>query len=109
MAAFGSLDERYNQTMINSQSNCVKENRTTWDERLSEVVYNTAVQESTNYTPFQVMYGRVARLPVNINGSADAKKIRYFTRQRRGANYEPESKAEEFNAVDERDEERAIE
>ena len=58
------------------------------------MVYNTAVQEPTKYTPFQVMFGRVARLTVDIKGSA---------------NYEPESKAEEFNAVDERDEERAIE
>ena len=91
------LDERYNQTLINSLSKFVQENRTTWDERLSEVVYayNTAVQESTKYTPFQVMFGRVAWLPVDINGSA---------------NYESENKVEEFNAADERDnEERAIE
>ena len=39
------------------------------DESLQEVVYayNTAVQESTKHTPFEAMFGRVARLPVDFN------------------------------------------
>ncbi len=43
------LDERYNQTLVNSLSKFVQENRETWDEKLGEVVYayNMAVQEST--------------------------------------------------------------
>ena len=40
-----------------------------WDDKLQEVVYayNTAVQESTKHTPFEAMFGRVARLPVDFN------------------------------------------
>ena len=43
----------------------------TWDEKLSEVVYgyNTAMQDSTQHTPFEVMFDRVARLPIDINMS----------------------------------------
>lgn len=77
------LDDRYNQTLINSLSKFAQDNRTTWDEKLSEVVYayNTTVQESTKYTPFQAMFGRVAWLPVDINASVD---------------YDPQSKLEEY-------------
>lgn len=63
------LDERYNQTLINSLAKYVQENRDQWDEKLSEVVYayNTAIQESTKYSPFEVMFGRKAKLPIDFN------------------------------------------
>ena len=36
---------------------------------LSEVVYanNTAIQESTKYSPFEAIFGRKAKLPVEFN------------------------------------------
>ena len=39
--------------------------------KLPEVVhaYNTAVQESTKHTPFEAIFRRMARLPVNFNAS----------------------------------------
>ena len=42
-----------------------------WDVKLAEVVYayNTAVQESTKHTPFEAMFGRMARLPVDFNSA----------------------------------------
>ena len=63
------LDERFNQTLVNTLSKFVQENRQVWDEKLGEVVYayNTAVQESTKHTPFEAMFGRMARLPVDLN------------------------------------------
>ena len=73
------LDEGLNQTLVNSLAKFAQENRDTWDEKLPEVVYayNTAVQESTKHTPFEAMFGRMARLPVDFNASinfdADAK------------------------------------
>ena len=41
------LDERYNQTLINSLSKFAQSVRSKWDEKLPEVVYayNTAIQE----------------------------------------------------------------
>ena len=73
------LDERLNQTLINSLAKFAQENRNMWDDKLQEVVYayNTAVQESTKHTPFEAMFGRVVRLPVDFNVAtfydADAK------------------------------------
>ena len=63
------LDERLNQTLVNSLAKFAQQNRETWDAKLSEVVYayNTAVQESTKHTPFEAMFGRVARLPIDFN------------------------------------------
>lgn len=48
------LDERLNQTLVNSLAKFAQEFRETWDKILNEVVYayNTAVQESTKHTPF---------------------------------------------------------
>ena len=42
-----------------------------WDMKLGEVVhaYNTATQESTKHTPFEAMFGRIARLPIDVNVS----------------------------------------
>ena len=63
------LDERLNQTVVNTLAKFAQENRETWDAKLQEVVYayNTAVQESTKHTPFEAMFGRVGRLPVDFN------------------------------------------
>ena len=37
--------------------------------KLPEIVYsyNTAVQESSRHTPFEAMFGRQAKLPVDFN------------------------------------------
>ena len=66
------LDERFNQTLVNALSKFAQENRYLWDTKLAEVVYayNTAVQESTKHTPFEAMFGRMARLPVDFNSSS---------------------------------------
>ena len=77
------LDERFNQTLTNSIVKYVESDRENWDAHLDQVVfaYNTAVQESTKYTPFQAMFGRMARIPVDINSSPNydaAEKLQEF-------------------------------
>ena len=77
------LDERLNQTLVNSLAKFSQENREKWYAKLNEVVYayNTAMQESTKHTPFEAMFGRVARLPIDFNTrsayDADAKQLEY--------------------------------
>ena len=67
------LDERYNQTITNAIAKFAQQCREGWDEKVFEVVYayNTAVQESTKYTPFEAMFGHMAKLPVDINLGLD--------------------------------------
>lgn len=73
------MDERLNQTLVNALSKFAQEHRESWDEHLAEVVYsyNTAVQESTRHSPFEVMFGRKGNLPIDFNihatYDADAK------------------------------------
>ena len=81
------LDERFNQTLTNSIVKYVEADRENWDVHLDQVVfaYNTAVQESTKYTPFQTMLGRMPRIPVDINSAP---------------NYDPAKKLQEFYQAD---------
>ena len=80
------LDKRFNQTLSNSLAKFAQE---CWDEKLRAVVYAhlcrlvtiisiiyssvpciILVQESTKCSPFEVMFERKARLPVDINTEA---------------------------------------
>lgn len=55
------------------------QNRVRWDECLGEAVYsyNTAVQESTGYTPFEAMFGRLL-IDLNISKSDPDKKKNFL-------------------------------
>lgn len=63
------LDERYNQTLTHMIIKFVGGKKDEWDVKLPELVYayNTAVQESSKFTPFEVMFGRMAKLPIDFN------------------------------------------
>ena len=65
------LDERFNQTLVNTISKFVGSDHTNWDEKFDEIVYsdNSAVQESTKVSPFEAMFGRIACLPIDFNAS----------------------------------------
>ena len=45
----------------------------TWDVHLDTCVfaYNTSRQESTVHSPFEVMFGRVARLPIEVDQESE--------------------------------------
>ena len=63
------LDERWKQTMKNMLIKFTGTQKETWDEHLDFCVfaYNTSRQESTQCSPFEVMFGRLARLPIEID------------------------------------------
>ena len=56
--------ERDNRTLKELLSKTTNENGDNWDELLDSALfaYRTSVHASTKYTPFEVMYGRKARL-----------------------------------------------
>ena len=63
------LDERLNQTLKTSLQKLVNESQNDWDELIDNVLfaYRTSKQDSTKFTPFFLMYGREARLPIDIS------------------------------------------
>ena len=62
------LAERFNRTILNMLSTTAKHNPENWEDYIRSIcfVYNTSV---TGYTPFYLMYGREARLPIDLTFS----------------------------------------
>lgn len=61
------LTERLNKTLVDMLSKFVNTKQTDWCLFLSHIsfAYNTAVQETTGYTPFFLLYGREATQPTD--------------------------------------------
>eukprot|EP00731_Ephydatia_muelleri_P023001 Em0015g584a len=86
------LVERFNRTLLNMLSTCSMEHPSDWDLYLSKLclAYNSSVQSTTGYSPFFLMFGREARLPIdliyNLNrdqeGTADKSYSTYVNKQR---------------------------
>ena len=62
------LVERFNRTLLSMLATTAKDHPATWETFLPKLcmAYNTSIQASTGYTPFYLMFGREARLPVDI-------------------------------------------
>ena len=70
------LVERSNHTLLSMLSIVVDEHPQAWESHLRAVcmAYNTSIQPTTGYSPFFLMFGRKARLPIDImygTGQAD--------------------------------------
>lgn len=63
------LTERFNKTLGIMLSMYVSEKHNDWDEYLKYVVfaYNTTRQSSTGFSPYYLLYGLNARLPVDLD------------------------------------------
>ena len=59
------LVEKFNSTIINMLSKCVEKHGRDWDDHLPYLLfaYRVAVQESTQESPFFLLYGRDPRVP----------------------------------------------
>ena len=62
------LDERMNQTVTKSLLEYINADQDDWDEHLESVLisYCTSVHATTKHTPFFLMYGREAVLPIQL-------------------------------------------
>jgi len=60
--------ERYNKTLAHMLSKYVDAEQRTWDEALQFVVFasNTSIHDTTNESPFKMLFGREPTLPVDI-------------------------------------------
>lgn len=53
-------------------SKFITKKKNAWEDFLDECVfaYNTAVHESSKYTPFELMFGRKAVIPIDLESPA---------------------------------------
>ncbi len=60
--------ERFMRTVTGMLRPYVGKHQDDWDEHLPFLLlaYNSSIQESTGYSPFELMYGRNARLPIEL-------------------------------------------
>ena len=66
------LDERFNQTLMNGLAKHIQDNRTHWDASI--YIQNCVLvqhHDSTKCSPFEVMFERLGRVPVDVNQNAD--------------------------------------
>ena len=63
------MDEHFNQTLQSMLVKFVQNKKEDWDLFIDTSIfaYNTSHHESTSYTPFDLMFGRRAYLPVELN------------------------------------------
>ena len=62
------LDERMNQTVTNVIVKYLNPDQDDWDEHIDAILfsYRTSIHASTKFTPFYLMCGREALLPVEL-------------------------------------------
>ena len=62
------LVERFNRTLLDMLATCNKDHPFDWRNHIRKVcmAYNTSVQSTTGYTPVYLMFGRQAKLPVDL-------------------------------------------
>ena len=60
--------ERWNGTLIQILKRYVTEDKKTWDEKIemAAYAYNTAVQRTNEYTPYEVIFGRKLNTPFKL-------------------------------------------
>lgn len=62
------LVERFNRTLLDMLATAVRERPFQWEDHLRRLcfAYNTSVHPTTGFSPFTLMFGRQARLPMDI-------------------------------------------
>ena len=62
------LVERQNRTLQDILSNFVSDHSGDWDQWLDQAVfaYNTSIHESTGFSPYELVFGHPARMPIEI-------------------------------------------
>ena len=75
------LVERFNSTLLSMLATTIADHPWDWEDNLRQLcyAYNTSVHSSTGYTPFFLMFGRQARLPVYLAFQLPQRQPLYHT------------------------------
>ena len=71
------ITERFNRTLKTMISAFGNENKDNWDSLLGKLsfAYNSAEHEATKFTPYEVMFGRSPRIPVDLIFKAEESSL----------------------------------
>ena len=72
------LVERFNRTLLSMLAATVRNHPWDWENHLRKVcmAYNSSVHPATGFTPFQLMFGRQAKLPMDIVYGSPSPEVR---------------------------------
>ena len=62
------LVEQFNRTLLHMLATCTEDHPGDWEQHIRKVcmAYNVSVHPSTGFSPFYLMFGRQARLPIDL-------------------------------------------
>ena len=62
------LSERFNRTLLQLLRSYGNDHKKNWDTLLDQLVftYNTTTHDTTNATPFEIMFGRKPKIPIDL-------------------------------------------
>eukprot|EP00731_Ephydatia_muelleri_P016275 Em0009g699a len=69
--------ERFNRTLLDMLATTVSDNQANWEQCIRKVcfAYNSSVHSSTRFTPFFLMFGRQAKLPVDLMYGSSPQEV----------------------------------
>ena len=69
--------ERFNRTLLDMLATTVNDNQANWEQCIRKVsfAYNSSVHSSTRFTPFFLMFGHQAKLPVDLMYGSSPQEV----------------------------------
>ena len=76
--------ERLNKSIVKILCKLIEERQRDWEAYVPKALlaYNSSVHDSTGYTPYRLMFGREARLPIDTVLRLDNRELKQLRRER---------------------------